>query len=49
MDARGQTSIEYLLLVAGVVLLVLVIGYYLYQGAFTIHRDLNSVNTDIFE
>ena len=49
MDSRGQTSIEYLILIAGVVLLVVIVGYFLTQGALHEFNELNDVGTDIFD
>jgi len=49
MDQHGQTSMEYLLLFAGVVLLIVIVGYYLTQGALYEYNELNSIDTRIFE
>lgn len=49
MDARGQTSIEYLILVAGAVLLIVVLGYFLYQGAYSIRQKSDVVDANVFE
>lgn len=49
LDDAGQTSIEYLLIVAGVVLLALIVGYIMTSGAVSVHKEINSVETDIFD
>jgi len=44
VDSRAQTSVEYLLLVAGTVLLVILVGYYLVSSARSTYQDVNSIS-----
>lgn len=40
---RAQTSIEFLLLISGAVLLALVIGYYVISSAIHLYKETNAV------
>ncbi len=43
VDCRAQTSVEMLLLVAGIVLVVLLLGYYLISSAGSVADEVNRV------
>jgi len=42
MQRRGQTNVEYLLLVGGVILIALVVGYYAISATSHAFHELNS-------
>ncbi|HID08727.1 TPA: class III signal peptide-containing protein [Candidatus Micrarchaeota archaeon] len=48
-ESSGQTSIEFLLIVAGVVLLAIIVGYAVISSSKGIYEEINSVDTSIFD
>ena len=42
MEQRGQTSIEYILLIAGIIIIVALIGYTLVGAAQNVKSEVNS-------